>query len=225
LTPCLQYAIYYNNLLLGQPGPAEAIPAGPLHRRAIVDLFKVTWEELFEDEDVDADFEPALRDEPPWFGFVPRVLALDFWRPYKPAFALWRRGTIIEVGRFSVDRRKVAGRVKPLLTLAEQVADYCRERRLFGGHLATFDLFDCPARAATTAAVMREADWCGMFVLEPVPYFRKSRGEPAALLAEAAAAELAAGALTPPEAVARARRTASARGSDLSLKGALVAAA
>jgi hypothetical protein len=200
-------------------------PAAFFYKEGFMDLFEVTWEELFEDEDVDADFEPALRHEPPWFGFVPRVLALDFWRPYKPAFALWRRGTVIEVGHFGVDRRKVGGRVKPLLALAEQVADYCRERRLFGGHLATFDLFDCPARAAATAAVMREADWCGMFVLEPIPYFKKVGGEPAALLAEAAAAELAAGGLTPPEAVARRRRTASARGSDLSLKGALVSAA
>lgn len=187
-----------------------------------MDLFEVTWEELFDDEDVEPDFDPGLRNEPPWFGFIPRVLALDFWRPFKPAFALWRRGTIIEMGRFDVDRRQVGGRVKPLLMLAEQVADYCRGRRLFGGHLATFDLFDCPARAAATAAVMREADWCGMFVLEPVPCFRKSGGEPAALLAEAAAAELAAGALPPPEAVARRRRTASARGSDLSLKSAFV---
>jgi hypothetical protein len=187
-----------------------------------MDPFNVTWEELFGDEDVEEDFDPGRRDEAPWFGFVPRVLALDFWRPFKPAFAFWRRGAVIELGRFDVDRRHVPGRVKPLLFLAEQVADYCRARNLFGAYLATFDLFDSPARAATTAAVMREADWCGMFVLEPVPYFKKSAGEPAALLAEAAAAELAAGALAPPEAVARARRTASARGSNLALKRALV---
>jgi hypothetical protein len=190
-----------------------------------MDLLECAWEELFEDEDLDGEFDPARRGEPPWFGFVPRVLALDFQRPFKPSFALWRRGTVIEAGRFHVDRRHVAGRVKPLLALAEQVADYCRGRRLFGGYLATFDLFDCPARAAATAAVIREADWCGMFVLEPVPYFKRSGGEPAALLAEAAAAELAAGLLATPEAVARRRGAEAAAGSALALKGPLVSPA
>ncbi len=188
-----------------------------------MDRLEVLWSELFGDEDVDEDFDHSRRGEPPWFGFVPRVLAVDLARPFAPTFALWRRGAVIEVGTFTVDRREIPGKVRPLLILAETFADLCRERDLFGAHLATFDLLADAACAAATAAVVREADWCGMFILEPAPYGTKAGVEPAAWLAEAAAAELGAGVAKPPEMVARRRWLEKSGLSELALKSAPVA--
>lgn len=188
-----------------------------------MDHSEVLWSELFGDEDVDAEFDRSRRDEPPWFGFVPRVMAVDLTRPFAPTFALWRRGAVVEVGTFSVDRRAVPGKVRPLLFLAETFADLSRDRNLFGAYLATFDLLADAACAAATAAVVREADWCGMFILEPVPYAVGAGVAPAAWLAEATAAQLEAGVIHPPEAVARRRWLEKAGPSDLSLESAPVA--
>jgi hypothetical protein len=188
-----------------------------------MDRLEILWSELFGDEDVDGDFDRNRRDEPPWFGFAPRVLAVDLARPFAPTFALWRQGAVIEVGTFTVDRRAIPGKVRPLLFLAETFADLCRDRNLFGAYLATFDLLADAACAASIAAVAREADWCGMFILEPVPYGAKADVEPAAWLAEAAATRLEAGALKPPEMVARRRWLEKSRPSDLPLEAAPVA--
>jgi len=152
-----------------------------------MDRLEVAWSELFGDEDVDVGFDPSRRDEPPWFGFIPRVLGVDLTRPFHPTLALWSRGRVVEVATFTVDRRRFPGTARALLMLAESFADMSRERNLFGAYLATFDLWRDAACAAATAAVIREADWCGMFVLEPAEYVGRGGLEPAALLAEAAA--------------------------------------
>lgn len=189
-----------------------------------MDRLEVVWSELFGDEDVDAEFDQSRRDEPPWFGFVPRVLGADLARPFHPTLALWSRGRVVEVATFTVDRRQFPGTARALLMLAESFADTCRERNLFGAYLATFDLWRDAACAAATAAVIREADWCGMFVLEPTEYLGKAGVEPAALLAETAANRLEAGTVQPPELVARRRAAALvSKKSDLPLESALVA--
>jgi hypothetical protein len=155
-----------------------------------MDRLEVAWSELFGDEDVDVGFDPSRRDEPPWFGFIPRVLGVDLTRPFHPTLALWSRGRVVEVATFTVDRREFPGTARALLMLAESFADMSRERNLFGAHLATFDLWRDAACAAATAAIIREADWCGMFVLEPAEYVGRGgvgtggvvgggRGEPA----------------------------------------------
>lgn len=177
------------------------------------------WSELFGDEDVDAEFDHSRREEPPWFGFVPRVLALDATCPAKPAFALWRSGEVVEAGVFNVKRSEPAGKLRGLLMLAEVFADFCRERNLFGAYLATFDLLEDAARAAATATLAREADWCGMLILEPLSYPADAAVEPARWLAEVAAARLKAGLVLPPEMVAR-RRPDRSKGLKLPLEGA-----
>jgi hypothetical protein len=189
-----------------------------------MDRLEVTWSELFGDEDVDVGFDPTRRGEPPWFGFIPRVLGVDLVRPFQPTLALWSRGRVVEVATFTVDRRQFPGTARALLRLAESFADACRDRNLFGAYLATFDLWGDAACAAATAAVIREADWCGMFVLDPTEYVREAGVEPAALLAEAAANRLEAGTTQPPELVARRRAAALVpKKSDLPLESALVA--
>jgi predicted RNase H-like HicB family nuclease len=182
----------------------------------------ILWSELFGDDDGNPDFDRARRYEPPWFGFVPRVLGVDVGRAYRPAFALWRAGSIVEAGTFTVDRRKTPGRVKPLLSLTETFADFSRERNLFGAYLATYDPGDDAARAAVAAALIREGDWCGMFVLEPAAITRGASIERAARLAEGTAEELVRGVVEPPELVARRVRLPKAPASDLALEGALV---
>ena len=185
-----------------------------------MDRLDVLWSELFGDEDVDAEFDHTQRGEPPWFGFVPRVLAVDATCPAKPAFALWRSGEVAEAGVFNVDRKEAPGKLRALLMLAETFADFCRERNLFGAYLATFDLWEDGARAAATAALAREADWCGMLILEPLPYPADPALEAAAWLAEVAAARLDAGILKPPQLVARRPRPDKPRGLNLTLEGA-----
>jgi len=165
----------------------------------------VAWSELFGDEEREAEFDRERRDEPPWFGFVPRVLAVNLARPYQPRLALWRDGAVVECKRLTVDRRRLAGSVRPLLALVERLADYCRERGLFGAYLALYDFAADAPRAAVTAAVMREADWCGMLVCEPVPYRPRRGVDPAAALACDVAARLAAGETAPAAMVARFR--------------------
>ncbi len=188
-----------------------------------MDFAELVWSEFFEDDDLDATFDRHKRAEPPWFGFVPRVLAVNLSRPYQPRFALWREGEVIEEGAFSVDRRRVCGKVKPLLLLAERFADLCRERNLFGAYLAVFDFPDDAERAAATAAVIREADWCGMFVAEPTVYRRRRGDEPTAALATTVASRLAAGGEPAHPLVARRRFLGpSAVASHLSLEEALV---
>ncbi len=189
-----------------------------------MDRLEIVWSELFGDEDVDVEFDHSRRDEPPWFGFVPRVLGVDLARPFHPTLALWSRGRVVEVATFTVDRREFPGTARALLMLAESFADMCRERNLFGAYLATFDLWRDAVCAAATAAVIREADWCGMFVLEPTEYLGKAGVEPAALLAEIAANRLEAGTILPPELVARRRAAALVpKKSDLPLECAPVA--
>jgi hypothetical protein len=184
----------------------------------------ILWSELFGDDDGNPDFDRARRFEPPWFGFVPRVLGVDVGGPYRPAFALWRAGSIVEAGTFKVDRRKMPGRVRPLLSLTDTFADFCRERNLFGAYLATYEVGEDAVRAAVAAALIREGDWCGMFVLEPAAVVRGASIERAARLAERTAAELIHGAIEPPELVARRARLpkAGAATSDLALEGAVV---
>jgi len=165
----------------------------------------VAWAELFSDEELAPDFDPARRWEPPWFGWAPRVLAFDLARPFHPEYALWREGRIVEVARLGVDRRGVAGELRALLLLAEDFADLCRERELFGAHYISSAPGDDAARAAAAALLAREADWCGMFVGEAAPR-RKEWGVAAAVtLAEARARALAAGDATPEPLVARRR--------------------
>lgn len=150
----------------------------------------IVWSELFADEDLDPEFDYERRGEAPWFGFVPRVLGLDLRRPFAPEVALWRDGALVETRRLAVDRRRWPGKVKPFLVLAERFADYCRERNLFGAYLATYDYEGDPARAAVLAMLLREADWCGMFLTEPRPRPARAAG-PAAVALEVACALLA----------------------------------
>ncbi len=181
------------------------------------------WSELFGDEDVDADFDPGRREDPPWFGFPPRVLALDASCPAKPAYALWRSGAVVEAGPFAVRRAEGAGKLRNLLALTEVFADFCRERNLFGAYFATFEPGEDPARAAVTAALAREADWCGMFILEGSPYPADRALEAAAWLAEVTASRLEAGLVKPTALVARRPRPDKPPRSKLSLEGAGVA--
>ena len=183
-----------------------------------MDRLEVLWSELFDDEDVDAEYDHTQRGEPPWFGFVPRVLAMDATCPAKPAFALWRSGGVVEAGIFNVTRKETPGKLRALLMLAETFADFCRERNLFGAYLATFDLLEDAARAAVTAALAREADWCGMLILEPLPYPAEPALEAAPWLAEVAAARLDAGLLKPPHLVARRLRPDKPQGLNLTLE-------
>ncbi len=160
-----------------------------------MNTMNIVWSEIF--TDADAEFDRDRRDVAPWFGFVPRVLAVNVAGPYRPTFALWREGAVVERGAWAVDRRRVGGAVRPLLLVAERFADFCRERRLFGAYLALYEPGADAARAAVTAALIREADWCGMFVAEPVAFGagRVRNGE--VVLAEAVAAALAAGETAP----------------------------
>ncbi len=183
-----------------------------------MDRLEVCWSELFGDEDVDAEYDHTRREEPPWFGFVPRVLAVDAACPAKPAFALWRSGGVAEAGIFNVKKSEPPGKLRALLMLAETFADFCRERNLFGAYLATFDLWEDAARAAATAALAREADWCGMLILEPLPYPAEPALEAAPWLAEVAAARLDAGILKPPHLVARRPRPDKPQGLNLTLE-------
>ncbi len=187
-----------------------------------MDRLEVCWSELFGDEDVDDEYDHTRREEPPWFGFVPRVLAVDVACPAKPAFALWRSGGVVEAGVFNVKRKEPEGKLRALLTLAEAFADFCRERNLFGAYLATFDPLEDAARAAAAAALAREADWCGMLILEPLPYPTDPALDAAPWLAEVAAARLAAGVLTPPHLVARRPRPDKPQGLNLALERAAV---
>lgn len=164
------------------------------------------WSEVIGDEEVETEFDPTARYEPPWFGFVPRLLAVDLVRPFKPTFALWREGHIIEAGAWTVDRREYPGRVRPVLALTEKFADFCRERNLFGAYFVTFDLWAHAACAAVAAALIREADWCGMFVLEPAACFVGGPSDRAERLASWAAGAVKEGLLSPPGLVARRRR-------------------
>jgi hypothetical protein len=185
-----------------------------------MERLEICWSELFGDEDVDAEYDHTRREEPPWFGFVPRVLAVDAACPAKPAFALWRSGEVADAGIFNVKRTEPPGKLRALLMLAETFADFCRERNLFGAYLATFDPLADAARAAVTATLAREADWCGMLILEPLPYPPEPALEAAAWLAEIAAARLDAGILKPPHLVARRPRPDKPQGLNLTLKGA-----
>jgi hypothetical protein len=188
-----------------------------------VERLGLIWSELFGDEDVDAEFDPVRRDDPPWFGFAPRVLALDASCPAKPAYALWRSGAVVEAGILEVRRGEGAGKIRNLLALAEVFADFGRDRHLFGAYFATFELWEDPARAAVTAALAREADWCGMFILEPIPYPEDGALEAPAWLAEVTASRLEAGLLKPTGLVARRPRPDKPPRSNLSLESAAVA--
>lgn len=168
-----------------------------------MDLPNLVWSELFADEELDSEFDRAGRDTPPWFGFPPRVLAIVPRRPFQPAFALWREGAVVEAGVFGVDRRRIAGRVRPWLLLAEAFADMCRDRNLFGAHFIVSADADDALGAATSALLIREADWCGMFVGEPHPAARGAALAAAGSLARQYAAALIAGAAAAPTRVAR----------------------
>jgi len=153
----------------------------------------LAFDELFADEDLDPTFDRACRSEPPWFGYVPRVLAVVAARPFHPTFALWRRGAVVEEGVFGCDRRIVAAVARALLTLTEDFADLVRARNLFGAHFVIADYGADAARAAVAAAVLREADWCGLFVAEPAPVVKNRGVSPAAALAAAYADALSRG--------------------------------
>jgi hypothetical protein len=183
-----------------------------------MERLEILWSELFDDEDIDDDYDHTRRGEVPWFGFVPRVLALDTTCPAKPAFALWRNGGVVEAGVFHVEREETKGKLRALLTLAETFADFCRERNLFGAYLATFDILEDAARAAATATLAREADWCGMLILEPIAYPAEAGLEAAPWLAEVAAARLDAGLIKPPQLVARRIRQDKPKGLNFTLE-------
>jgi len=169
-----------------------------------MDLKDLVWSELFADEELETEFDRANRDMPPWFGFPPRVLAVAARRPFQPAFALWREGIVIAAGMFGVDRRRVPSRVGSWLTLAEAFADLCRERNLFGAHfIMSADGEDATA-TGISALLVREADWCGMFVGEPRPAGRGSPIAAARSLARVYAAALVEGSTVAATPVARA---------------------
>jgi hypothetical protein len=188
-----------------------------------VERLGLIWSELFGDEDVDAEFDPARREDPPWFGFAPRVLAVDASCPAKPGYALWRSGAVVEAGTFAARRAEGAGKLHNLLALTEAFADFCRDRHLFGAYFAVFELWEDPACAAVIAALAREADWCGMFILEATPYPEDRAFEAAPWLAEVTASRLEAGLLKPTARVARRPRPDKPPRSHLSLEGAGVA--
>lgn len=169
----------------------------------VQELLEWVVSELFFDEEVPEGFDRLRRDEPPWFGFVPRVVALNLSQPFRPYFALWCAGRVIETGGFAVDRRRTDGFNRAVLLLADRFADFCRERGLFGAYYVAGPDGERTLSTGIAAALAREADWCGLFVLEAAALPRGGRTAAAAALARRTAAELEAGRLAAPSQVAR----------------------
>jgi hypothetical protein len=133
-------------------------------------------EELDYDENEVYPFEEifgpvAGRGPAPWFGYPPRVLAVDLGRPFQPRLVLWRKGEITEDFTLKADFRARRTDVDRLRTVAEAFSDYCRRAGLFAAYLAVPDYLSggTPLQAAAYAAVVLEADWAGMLIAEPTP--------------------------------------------------------
>jgi len=167
------------------------------------ELLEWAFSELYGDEDVPSAFDRLHRDEPPWFGFTPRIVACNLTHPFRPYFAYWKEGIIMETGGFAVDRRRTTGFNRAVLLLADRFADFCRERGLFGAYFVTGPADEERLHAGVAAALAREADWCGLFVLEPAPLPPGGRVAAAAALARRTAALLEEGRLPLPSQVAR----------------------
>lgn len=151
----------------------------------MLDLFadiRIDGIDIEEDRDLDYDeeedypfddvFGPAAgRGPAPWFGYPPRILAVDLKRPLRPRLVLWRKGKIIEDFVLKADFRVCKTPLSRLRTVAEAFGDYCRRTGLFAAYLAAPDYLNggTPVQAAAYAALVLEADWAGMHVAEPTP--------------------------------------------------------
>jgi hypothetical protein len=113
----------------------------------------------------------AGRGPAPWFGYPPRVLAVDLRRPLRPRLVLWRNGKITEDFFLEADYKGCETPLSRLRSVAEAFGDYCRRSGLFAAYLAASDYLDggTPLQAAAYAAVALEADWAGMLLAEPTP--------------------------------------------------------
>lgn len=132
--------------------------------------------ELDYDEEEDYPFDDVFgpvagRGPAPWFGYPPRVLAVDLKRPLRPRLLLWRKGKIIDDFTLTVDYRGSRTALARVRAMAEAFGEYCRRTGLFAAHLAAPDYLNggTPAQAAAYAALVLEADWAGMLIAEPTP--------------------------------------------------------
>lgn len=141
-----------------------------------IDGLELDGEELDYDESENYPFDDVFgpvagRGPAPWFGYPPRVLAVDLQRPFQPRLVLWRKGKIIEDFALKADLRACKTDVVRLRAVAEVFGDYCRRTGLFAAYLAVPDYLSSgtPLQAAAYAAVVLEADWAGMIIAEPTP--------------------------------------------------------
>ncbi len=133
-------------------------------------------DELDFDENEDYPFDDVFgpvagRGPAPWYGYPPRVLAVDLRRPLRPRLVLWRKGEIVEDFILKVDRRAGDTPLPRVQATAEAFSDYCRKSGLYGAYLAACDYLDggTPLQAAVYTAVILEADWAGMLIAKPTP--------------------------------------------------------